>query len=65
MFSREPEDVAKKILGNLTNHGKAKEMIAVMPYIFCASEWEECAGMTLQNSLCYKRNFLIGKSSVD
>lgn len=43
----------KKILGNLINHGKAKEMIVVMPYIFCSSEREECTGMDLQNSLCY------------
>lgn len=43
----------KNILGNLINHGKAKEMIVVMPYIFCSSELEECTGMDLKNSLCY------------
>lgn len=43
----------KRILGNLISAGKAKEMIVVMPYIFCSPEKEECTEMNLENSLCY------------
>lgn len=43
----------KRILGNLINCGKAKEMIVVMPYIFCSPDKEECTEMNLENSLCY------------
>ena len=43
----------KKILSNLINQGEARDMIVVMPYIFCSPEMEVCTGMDLQNSLCY------------
>lgn len=43
----------KKILGNLINNGEAKDMIVVMPYIFCSPDKEECTEMNLENSLCY------------
>ncbi len=43
----------RKILGNLIGAGKAKEMIVVLPYIFCSPDRKKCTEMNLENSLCY------------
>ncbi len=43
----------KRMLGNLTAMGEAKDMEVVMPYIFCSAEKKRCTGMDLENSLCY------------
>ncbi len=37
--------------------GIAKEMIVVIPYIYCSDKWEKCNGMNIENSLCYD-NFI-------
>ncbi len=43
----------REMLGNLNGSGRAKEMIVVLPYIFCSPEKKECTEMNLENSLCY------------
>ncbi len=43
----------RRILGNLIGSGQAKEMIVVMPYIYCSPDRETCTGMDLENSLAY------------
>lgn len=37
--------------------GMAKEMIVVLPYIYCSEKYEKCFGMNIENSLCYD-NFI-------
>ncbi len=52
------EDVGLiNMLGNLTADGEIKEMIVVLPYIFCSKEKRVCDGMNLENTLCYD-NFI-------
>lgn len=46
-----------KILTNLQKKGEAKEMIVVLPYIFCSKELPRCTGMDDKNSLAYD-NFI-------
>ncbi len=45
------------LLGNLQAAGVAKEMIIVMPYIYCSKDRAVCTAMDLENSLCYD-NFI-------
>lgn len=45
------------MLTNLSADGKCKEMISVLPYIYCSKDMPECTGMNLQNSLNYD-NFI-------
>lgn len=47
----------RRILGNLISTGQAKEMIVVMPYIYCSPDRKTCTGMDLENSLAYD-NFI-------
>lgn len=46
-----------EMLANLAADGEAKEMIAVLPYIYCSKDMPRCTGMNLQNSLNYD-NFI-------
>lgn len=46
-----------QILTNLQADGEAKEMIVVLPYIFCSKELPYCTGMDLENCLAYD-NFI-------
>ena len=46
-----------RILTNLQQDGEAKEMIVVLPYIFCSKEMEYCTGMDDKNCLAYD-NFI-------
>lgn len=46
-----------EILTNLIMDGEAKEMIVVLPYIYCDKEVPRCTGMDLANSLRYD-NFI-------
>lgn len=46
-----------EILTNLVNDGLAKEMIVVLPYIYCSKELKVLTGMDLKNSLNYD-NFI-------
>lgn len=46
-----------QILTNLQQDGKAKEMIIVLPYIFCDKELPSCTGMDMKNCLAYD-NFI-------
>jgi len=46
-----------QILTNLQKDGKAKEMIVVLPYIFCSKELPSCTGMDMKNCLAYD-NFI-------
>ena len=45
------------LLGNLQKAGEAKEMIVVLPYIFCSKERAVCPAFDLENALCYD-NFI-------
>lgn len=46
------------MLGNLTASGEAKEMIVVLPYIFCSKDKATCTGgINKENSDCYD-NFI-------
>lgn len=52
------DDIALvNMLGNLASSGEAKEMIVVLPYIFCSKDKTTCNAMNLENSLCYD-NFI-------
>ena len=53
------DDVALvNMLGNLTASGEAKEMIVVLPYIFCSKDKATCTGgINKENSDCYD-NFI-------
>lgn len=46
-----------QILTNLQLDGKAKEMIIVLPYIFCDKNMPSCTGMDMKNCLAYD-NFI-------
>lgn len=46
-----------ELLTNLVNAGLAKEMIVVLPYIYCSKELPKLTGMDLKNSLNYD-NFI-------
>lgn len=45
------------MLSNLYENGEAKEMIVVVPYIYCSKDMPYCTGMDLTNSLNYD-NFI-------
>ncbi|MBD5081272.1 MAG: esterase family protein [Ruminococcaceae bacterium] len=45
------------MLTNLTAAGEAKEMIVVLPYIYCSKDMPYCTGMDAQNTLNYD-NFI-------
>ncbi|MDE7210262.1 MAG: hypothetical protein K2O03_02305, partial [Lachnospiraceae bacterium] len=45
------------MLSNLCADGLAKEMIVVLPYIYCSKDMPYCTGLDLQNSLNYD-NFI-------
>lgn len=45
------------MLSNLITAGEAKEMIVVLPYIYCSKDMPYCTGMDLTNSLNYD-NFI-------
>jgi len=45
------------MLGNLTNSGKIKEMIVVLPYIFCSRDQEKVNGFDISASPAYD-NFI-------
>lgn len=45
------------MLTNLCRDGEAREMIVVLPYIYCSKDMPVCTGMDLQNSLNYD-NFI-------
>lgn len=45
------------MLTNLCADGEAKEMIVVLPYIYCSEDMPYCTGMDLKNSLNYD-NFI-------
>lgn len=45
------------MLTNLCEDGEAREMIVVLPYIYCSKEMPYCTGMDLRNSLNYD-NFI-------
>lgn len=55
-FTREEVDLSH-ILTNLQQDGEAKEMIVVLPYIFCDRELPLCTGMDLRNCYAYD-NFI-------
>ena len=46
-----------RIYGNLLAEGEAKEMIIVLPYIFCDKTMPYCTGMNYENNLAYD-NFI-------
>ena len=46
-----------EMLTNLVNNGEAKEMIVVLPYIYCSKDMQYCTGMDTQNTLNYD-NFI-------
>lgn len=46
-----------EILTNLISDGEAKEMIVVLPYIYCSKDMPYCTGMDTQNTLNYD-NFI-------
>lgn len=46
-----------EMLANLIADGEAKEMIVVLPYIYCSKEMPYCTGMDAQNTLHYD-NFI-------
>ena len=52
-----PEVSLNIMLANLQAQGLAKEMIIVLPYIFCNKELERCTGMDLVNANSYD-NFI-------
>ena len=52
-----PEVGISRMLTNLCSDGKAKEMIVVLPYIYCSKDMPQCTGLDLQNSLNYD-NFI-------
>lgn len=45
------------MLTNLSADGKCRDMIVVLPYIYCSKDMPVCTGMNLQNSLNYD-NFI-------
>ena len=45
------------MLNNLIADGKAKEMIVVLPYIYCSKDMQYCTGMDTANTLNYD-NFI-------
>ena len=45
------------VLTNLQHDGEAKEMIVVLPYIFCDKDMPYCTGMDMANCLAYD-NFI-------
>lgn len=46
-----------EMLTNLVSAGEAKEMIVVLPYIYCSKDMPYCTGMDTQNTLNYD-NFI-------
>ena len=52
-----PEVSLNVMLANLQAQGLAKEMIIILPYIFCNKELERCTGMDLTNANSYD-NFI-------
>ena len=46
-----------EMLTNLVLNGEAKEMIVVLPYIYCSKDMPYCTGMDTQNTLNYD-NFI-------
>ncbi len=46
-----------EMLTNLISDGEAKEMIVVLPYIYCSKDMQYCTGMDTQNTLNYD-NFI-------
>lgn len=46
-----------EMLTNLIENGEAKEMIVVLPYIYCSKDMPYCTGMDTQNTLNYD-NFI-------
>ena len=52
-----PEVSINTMLANLQAQGLAKEMIIVLPYIFCNKELPQCTGMDLTNANSYD-NFI-------
>ncbi len=46
-----------EMLTNLVSDGEAKEMIVVLPYIYCSKDMPYCTGMDTQNTLNYD-NFI-------
>lgn len=46
-----------EMLTNLVSDGDAKEMIVVLPYIYCSKDMPYCTGMDTQNTLNYD-NFI-------
>lgn len=46
-----------EMLTNLISDGEAKEMIVVLPYIYCSKDMPYCTGMDAQNTLNYD-NFI-------
>jgi len=52
-----PEVSLNVMLANLQAQGLAKEMIIVLPYIFCNKELDHCTGMDLVNANSYD-NFI-------
>ena len=46
-----------EMLTNLIANGEAKEMIVVLPYIYCSKDMPYCTGMDTQNTLNYD-NFI-------
>ncbi|MCM1309270.1 MAG: alpha/beta hydrolase-fold protein [Butyrivibrio sp.] len=46
-----------EMLTNLVSNGEAKEMIVVLPYIYCSKDMPYCTGMDTQNTLNYD-NFI-------
>lgn len=42
-----------EVLSNLITDGTAKEMIVVLPYIYCSKDMPYCTGMDTQNTLNY------------
>lgn len=46
-----------EMLTNLVSAGEAKEMVVVLPYIYCSKDMPYCTGMDTQNTLNYD-NFI-------
>lgn len=53
----EPEMALSEILTNLQLKGEAKDMIIVLPYVYCSREHEIDPGLSLESLLCYD-NFI-------
>lgn len=51
----QPDVGLEEALNAMPLTGIAKEMIVVIPYIFCSDKLEKCTGMNIENSLCYDR----------